>query len=86
MYMYIATCIYWKKSRQYLERYVMLHECSTLRGGDVPPPAQSAKLRVIYGLKMSKTSNLDSFYVNKGRTLYMYMHIVCMNGGYSQWG
>ena len=60
MYIHVATCIYWKKSRQYIERYVMLHECSTPRGGcrrgDVPPPAQSMRLKVIYGLKMSKTS------------------------------
>ena len=30
-------------------------------GGNVHPPARSVKLKVIYGLKMSKTSDLDSF-------------------------
>ena len=39
------------------------------------------ELKVIYGLKMSKTS---TFYVYKGRSLCM--HIVCMNSGYSQVG
>ena len=44
-------------------------------GGGVPPPA---KLKVIYGLKMVKTSDL--YY--KERSFYMYM---CTNGWHS-WG
>ena len=35
--------------------------------GDVCPPAQSAKLKIIYGLKVSKIANLDVFFQS-----YMY--------------
>ena len=65
--MYTATRIYWKEGRKHLERCVMLHECLTPGGGcrsgmHVPPPAWSAKLKVIHGLKLSKPHELDSFY------------------------
>ena len=40
------------------------------------------ELKIIYGLKTSEPSDLDSFFYQYGRTFYM--HIVCMSGGYSQ--
>ena len=35
---------------------------------------------------MSKISDLESFAINKGKTFYIYMYIVNMNGGDSQKG
>ena len=42
-------------------------------GEGLPPPTQSAKLKVIYGLKIT---DLDSFY--KGRSFYMTVHVYCV--------
>ena len=33
--------------------------------GNVFPPARSAKLKIIHGLKVSKTSDLDTFYEDR---------------------
>ena len=44
---------------------------------DVSPTARSAKLQLVYGLKMSKTAALDTFTI---QTFYMYMY--CMYGGW----
>ena len=63
----VTSCIYWKTSRQYFDRigYNMCDDVPVLNtkgvnvGGRLLPPAQSAKLSIIYGLKVSKTSNLD---------------------------
>ena len=53
------------------------------QGVDVPPPARSAKLKIICKLKMSKTPDLDSFFLLiKGRAFLCYS----MNSGYSQGG
>ena len=55
------------EGRQHLERYVMLHECSTARvgvGEDVLPPARSVKL-IIY----EQNSSFRQFFsIDKGRT------------------
>ena len=53
----------WKKSRQYLERYGCMsaqHQGEGVGGGCAPSHAEH-EAEVIYGLKTSKTSNLDSF-------------------------
>ena len=47
------------------------------------PPAQNAKLKLIYGLKTSKTCDLGNFFQGKLSTCTC---IVYMNGGYSQRG
>ena len=49
-------------------------------GGDMFPPAQSAKLKIMYGLKMSKIADLNTSTI---QTFNMYMYDVC---GYSQGG
>ena len=41
--------------------------------GNVFPPARSAKLQILYVLKMSKTAALDTFTI---QTFYMYMYCV----------
>ena len=41
---------------------------------NVSPTARSAKLQLVYGLKMSKTSTLDTFII---QTFYLYMYYVC---------
>ena len=43
-----------------------------VREGDVPPPAWSTKLKIIYGLKMSK----HPISIKKGRTFYMTLYSV----------
>ena len=40
---------------------------------DVSPTMRSAKLQLVYGLKMSKTTALDTFTI---QTFYLYMHCV----------
>ena len=42
--------------------------------GEVPPPMRRAKLMIICGLRMSKTSDLDSFSVNSERIFYMTLY------------
>ena len=41
--------------------------------GDVSPPARSAKLKIIYGSKTSKTAYLDYFHSN-----FLHPHVLCM--------
>ena len=53
----------------------MSGEC---RKGGVCPPAQSAKLKIIYGLKVSKIADLDVF--------SKVTRIVYMVGGYPRGG
>ena len=45
------------------------------------PTAHSAKLKLIYGSKMSKTAALDTLNI-----LFVHACIACMDGGYSQGG
>ena len=40
---------------------------------DVSPTTHSAKLQLVYGLKMSKTSALDTFTI---QTFYLYIHLL----------
>ena len=61
----------------------MLHEYLTPMGGHWRPFTWS--WRNLW-FKNEQKSNLDCFFKNKGRTFYMYMYIMRMNGGYSQGG
>ena len=45
----------------------MSSEC---RNGDVCPPAQSVKLKMIYGLKVSKIADLDIFFQSYTYSVY----------------
>ena len=45
----------------------MSSEC---RKGGVCPPAQSAKLKIIYGLKVSKIADLDIFFQSYKYSVY----------------
>ena len=45
----------------------MSGEC---RKGGVCPPAQSAKLKIIYGLKVSKIADLDIFFQSYTYSVY----------------
>ena len=49
----------------------------------MPPPARSAKLKIIYKLKMSKTPDLDSFFLLIKRRAFL---CYSMNSGYSRGG
>ena len=40
------------------------------RKGGMCPPAQSAKLKIIYGLKVSKIANLDIFFQSYTYSVY----------------
>ena len=50
--------------------------------GDVSPPARSAKLKIIYGSKTSKTAYLDTISIQ----IFTSTCIMYMVGGYSQGG
>ena len=39
------------------------------------PPTRIARLKIIYGLKMSKTADLDNFFHSN---FYIYMYNVCL--------
>ena len=69
MSIYIAMCIYWK----------ILHRCLTLtcgyKMGDMSPPMRSAKLKIIYGSKTSKTADLDTISIQ-----IFYIHMCYVYG------
>ena len=55
--MYTAICIYWKEGGEYIDRCVMLHMYTRwwVWDGAVPPPTQSAKLKLRQFLKQKLT-------------------------------
>ena len=76
VYMCIQVYIKSKLDNTHKDDCVMLHECSTPRGGCERGMCPS---RAEYKAKINKMSDLDSYFYHYGK-----MYIVYMNGGYSQ--
>ena len=72
MTMYIHSYVYLATAR-----YEILQECLTLtcgyKMGGVSAPVRSAKLKIIYGSKTSKTADLDTISI---QILYIHMYYV----------
>ena len=82
------ACIYWKKSSQYLDMwcYISAQHQGVGVGGGCAPSHMEREAKGNLWLKMLKTSDLDTFYIHRGRSFYMYMYIMCTNGGYPRGG
>ena len=72
--MYTHTCIYWKESRQYLEKYTSVQLQGVGVGGGCAPSCAEHKAKDNLKVKMHKTLDLDSFAI-EGES---FPHVLCI--------
>ena len=85
MYIYIYTvhaCIYWKESRQRLERYLSVQHQGVRVGGGCTPSCTECEAEDNLKVKMRKTPDLhvDSFAIDKGESFHSIIYMTPKGG------